>query len=421
MAIDVVIPYCDDRERLRSILFALAAQVDSDGRPLDGIRVVVADDSSRIRPDIAGIDVPATLVRSDVAGYHPAIARNLGAAAGTGDVIVFLDGDTVPTPHYVSRLTAPLLDGDADLATGHRRHADFSELDPVAVARWVAEPDESRCLPEPRWLADGLEGTDRLRSGSAQVYQYVISAVLAVRRETFGDVEGFDERFDSYGGEDWEFASRVWNAGWDLLHVPEAVAFHDGPDIEGRPTDGDAKTIESLRVANWIPASRTRLPGVRYEVPDLDVSLHLAPGDLRANSISVTSLLASLPGDLRLRLAGSNDDMARLRGLVRDDRISDSDTPVAVGTRCLVDVSAPVVFEPRALAVLTSDVADGAIESLVVRLAEGTVRATSRRLARRALRAGRLMHDTEIGAGRLVTPIADVRFADWARAQRGPT
>ena len=419
ITVDVVIPYCDERERLRSILFALAAQVDADGDPLARMRIVVADDSSRIEPDVEGVGPYVEVVRSDLAGYHPAVARNLGAASGSGAVIVFLDGDTVPTPHYVSRLIAPIVDGDADLTTGHRRHADFDGLDPVAVARWVADPNASRCLPEPRWLAEGLARTDGLRSPTAQVYQYVISAVLAIRRNAFADVRGFDERFDSYGGEDWELASRVWNAGWDLLHVPEAVAFHDGPDIEGRPSDDHPKTIESLRIANWIPASLTRLPGVRYEVPDLDVSLHLTPGALRSNAICTTSLLASTPGDLRLRLLGPPGDVETLRRLIHDDRIINGDAPVLAGTRCIVEITAPVSFDSGALATITSDVADGAVASRVVHIGDTTVRAVSRRLERRALRSQSLAPDDVIDTDGLVAPIGRERFADWARSQRG--
>lgn len=419
VTVDVVIPYCDDRDRLRSILLALAAQVEVDGRPLRRTKVVVADDASHIEPDVDDVGIHVDVVRSDLAGYHPAVARNLGAAVGSGDVIVFLDGDTVPTPQYVVSLVEPIIYGVADLTTGHRRHADLSDLDPAAVASWVADPDGSRCLAEPGWLADGLERTDHLRSGSAQVYQYVISAVLAVRRGAFDDVGGFDERFDSYGGEDWEFASRIWNAGWDLLNVPEAVAFHDGPDIEGRPTDHRAKTIESLRVANWIPASRTRLPGVRYEVPDLDVTLHLATGDIRANSICVTSLLASMPGDFRLRLVGNGDEVEQLRHLIRDDRLIDGQAPVAAGTRCVVEVTGPVEFRSHALSTITAEVVDGAVARQIVEVGDFDVRAVSRRLERRAQRTTSVMRDDLLSPGGLVSPIGEERFADWARVQRG--
>ena len=36
---------------------------------------------------------------------------------------------------------------------------------------------------------------------------------MGLRRDLFAEVGGFDERFTSYGGEDWELAHRLWVAG----------------------------------------------------------------------------------------------------------------------------------------------------------------------------------------------------------------
>ena len=385
--IDVVIPYYDDVRLLEAILIALSRQLDHrDGEPLRGVRVVVADDASNVRPPPRVLGGSVTTVRSDLVGYHPSTARNLGARSVDGDVIVFLDGDTVPTPQYVSRLVEPLMSGVADLTTGRRRHGDLDGLSAEEIADFAAQPVADRLLPEPQWLAHGQEWTDRLRSGTPDTYQYVISAVLAVRRACFESVGGFEERFDSYGGEDWEFAYRCWNDGWDLLHVPEAHAFHDGPDVEGRPDDHDVKTVESLRIVELVPASATRLPGVVYEVPDVEVELTVAEGDLTSSAVAVHSILSQRPGDLRLRLTGDPEVVARLEELVHDPRLVSADRPSAPSSRCTVTVSAPVEFAEGALAALCAEVAEGAVAERRVSVGGADVVAHSHRLTRRARR-----------------------------------
>ena len=42
---------------------------------------------------------------------------------------------------------------------------------------------------------------------------YGLSLLLLLAVEFFGEVGGFDESFTEYGGEDWEWAHRAWQAG----------------------------------------------------------------------------------------------------------------------------------------------------------------------------------------------------------------
>ena len=86
-----------------------------------------------------------------------------------------------------------------------------------------------------------------------------ISAVLACGRRLFEELGGFDPRFVGYGGEDWEFAFRAFNAGAVLVHEPRAVAWHDGPDQGARAPDPEAKAVE--RAASR--RARARRAGVR--------------------------------------------------------------------------------------------------------------------------------------------------------------
>lgn len=419
--IDVVVPYFDDPARLASILVALDRQVGPDGSDVE-LTVIVADDASNIAPDVVAIRHPVRVVRQPQPGYRAAAARNLGAGAGSAPVIVFLDGDTVPSRRYVERLTAPILEGRCGLTTGRRRHADLAGLGAEQVADFVTAPTPDRILGEPRWLDDGIAATDRLRDGSHRVYEYVISAVLAVRRAAFDAVAGFDESFDSYGGEDWELAYRCWNAGVDFEHVPDAVAFHDGPDVEGRPTDHVAKTIESLRIAELVPSSPTRRPGVSYGVPDVDVTVRIGSDDVRAWAVCVTSILASEPGDLVVRIVPTGDERASgaecvgtLLRLFGDQRVVGSGGPDS-RSRCIVEVDGPLEFARGALDTLCRDVADGVVHRRRSVVGSVTIVATSQRLERRQgpTSAGSDVDGDAIGIG----AVGGDGFATWARRNR---
>ena len=99
--------------------------------------------------------------------------------------------------------------------------------------------------------------------------------MLGVTRELFDRVGGFEESFTRYGGEDWELANRCWIAGADLVHLPGAVAWHDGPDFAGRDWEHErVKHLESVAVAALITEPGARGRGLVWAQPDIVIRLH---------------------------------------------------------------------------------------------------------------------------------------------------
>jgi hypothetical protein len=330
-------------------------------------QIVVADDGSETTPRVSS-SVPVSVVAQPDHGFRAAAARNLGARHATGEVLVFLDADTVPEPGFLAALTRHVAVCPDVLAVGRRRHADLSALptggDPAAAPR----------LPEPEWLRAGYAASRDLLDADGRSFRFVISAVLGCRRELFDDLDGFDERFVGYGGEDWDLGYRAWNAGAVLVHERDAVAWHDGPDWAGRTEDRARKDVESARLAALIPEPRTRgapLPGT---LPDVlvDVPSGLAAADLVR---TVHSLLRQDHRDLRVRLPTPVDpDVARLyegvagckewspdqrRRARAHVRVTAPLPPTAIGSavRALVDDDLGTVVlrgSDRVLAVVTS-------------------------------------------------------------------
>lgn len=262
--VDVVVTHFEDPQRLRWVLDSLAAQDDSSLR----LHIVVADDGSATPPSVPD---GVTLLRQANEGFRAAAVRNLGARAGSSPFVLFLDGDTVPTPGYCAAMVDALREasreapGAGALVVGARRHADLSAVAARGddVVSWCAATDpeapaDGDVLAAPQWLRDGYARTNDLRDAGDGDWRLVISAVMGMTRDAFERLDGFDESLVGYGGEDWDLAYRAWNTGVALRHASAAVAWHDGPDAGERADLAQLKEGEQLALAARIPQPNVR-------------------------------------------------------------------------------------------------------------------------------------------------------------------
>lgn len=371
--VSVIVTHYAQPEELARTLAALARQ----DHPADRLEIVVADDGS---PEAPIVPDGVTLVRQEDRGFRAAAARNLGVAASTGDVLCFLDADTTPEPGYVRALTRlPALLPEA-VTAGRRRHADFAGLGPDVP---VAQAGPARELPEPAWLREEYARTANLLRADDRAYRFVIGAVLACSRAFFDEVGGFDETFRAYGGEDWEWAHSAWQAGAVLAHVPDAVAWHDGPDWSGRDLDRVREgNRQTLRLAADIPVTGSVGRGLLPATPDLVV--HLAGEHPEAAVfVCVDAVLAALP-----RATVVLDAPPSAAALAADPRVLSGAVPDA---RVVWRLDRPILIEEaEPLAARLADLGQGEEGRLHVRAADGTLLGTAvaRRARRRAERWG---------------------------------
>lgn len=357
--VSVVVVHYEDHEALARTLAAIAAQT------LEPHEVIVADDGSARTPEVPpGVRL---LVQED-RGNRTALARNRGAAAASGDVLCFLDSDTAPEPGCVEALTRlPALLPEA-VCVGRRRYADHTQ-DPPGV------------LPEPQWLTDGWSTSRNLLDADDRSYRFVISAVLACSRAFFAEVGGFPDDFATYGGEDWEWASRAWQAGAVLAHVPDAVAWHDGPDWSGRDEQERAavKADEVLRLTQRIVVAGSRPRAVRTRRADVHVDLRTAPDDAAA-FLCVDGVLADLPE------AAVTVPAARTAPFADDPRV----TADAAPARVEVELPAAVRVAPGTLRVAVDRLTREQLGRLTLTGPEGAALAVlrSRRAVERERRWG---------------------------------
>lgn len=184
MKISVVIPTCRRPETLARCLHGLSGAE---------AEIIVSDDSDDDRTrDLLAREFPGVRwVQGPRRG--PAANRNSGARCATGEWIAFIDDDCEPQPGWLAGIAQASIDGD------------------VVEGRVVA-PGATDSPFE--------EHVENLHGG------VFWSCNLALRREVFERLAGFDEGFREAGGEDMEFAWRIARANLRVKFAPEALVHH---------------------------------------------------------------------------------------------------------------------------------------------------------------------------------------------------
>lgn len=281
--VSVVVPYYRDQAGLDRLLAALARQ----DVPASRVQVVIADDGSPESPRLpAPFPFDVQVVRQPDAGFRASAARALGASVAEGEVLAFLDGDMIPDRDYLRRAVRLPSRSPEAVVVGRRRH-----LDPALLQTGWRPGDavpEDCVLEDPQWLERAYAESRNLLDADSTAYRFIISAVLTVSRRIHDEAGGFDPSFVGYGGEDWEFAHRLWRAGALLAHEPSAVAWHAGPDFAGREDPLAARRVknrEALVLAGRIsaPTARGWSLGSRTR-PRLALVLMMPDGGVRAGA-----------------------------------------------------------------------------------------------------------------------------------------
>lgn len=193
MEYTIIIPTFNSARHLPRVLSALSGVL----RGVDGIEVVVVDGGShdatlsmvREFPGLRVVESPNRTI---------AQSRNLGAHAGSGENLVFLDSDCVPPARLL------------DLA---RERLRFHEC---VGAFYVPAPESG-------WIARTWLGVEAKDPGPVD---WIIGGTLVVTRRAFEAVGGFDESLAT--GEDVDFGLRLRRAGFQPYHEPGLACQHIG-------------------------------------------------------------------------------------------------------------------------------------------------------------------------------------------------
>ena len=208
----IVIPAWNEWELTRACLETL--------RPTLGVRdeVIVVDNGSQDGTAQGLRRYSWAKVVSHETNLGFAAGCNSGAAVATGDVVVFLNNDTLLPSRWLDALLAPFTDETVG-ATGPRSNF-------VSGPQLVDGVDyDPHRMPELNRFARSWREAHR---GETTDVHRLVGFCLAVRRDLLTQLGGFDERFGLGGHEDDDLCVRINGAGFRLLIAHASFVHHHG-------------------------------------------------------------------------------------------------------------------------------------------------------------------------------------------------
>ncbi|MXY11325.1 MAG: glycosyltransferase [Acidimicrobiaceae bacterium] len=299
-SVSVIVPYYEAPEALALTLAGLQLQT----YPQELFDVIVVDDGSSTPLHLeAATPLRVKVIHQPDEGFGAARARNNGARAAAGEILVFLDCDMVPEAGWL-RAHARWHHAASDVLTlGFRKHVSVDGISADAVrARTgsLGELFEGRQTEEPQWLESRMARTDLLTTGDEDIFRAVTSGNLGVSAQFFAAAGGFDETFNQWGAEDQEFGYRAFALGAVLVPDRDALCWHQGPGA--RISDAERLSLAQMqgKLMNLIPHGRPReaTGGRSFTVPRFAVSVTSSGADQQETLETVHQVLASKTGDL---------------------------------------------------------------------------------------------------------------------------
>ena len=231
--------------------------------------VVIVDDAS-------SDETPAILDRWSDQDFQIQVLRNpknsgfvascnRGAAAANGDVLVFLNNDTLPQPGWLHPLLKTLRDESAAGAVSGKLLYPDGRLQ---EAGGVVFSDGTAC----NFGRNESAGTSLFNF--LREVDYGSGALLATWRDLFTDLGGFDTRFEPAYYEDTDYCFAVRSKGYRVYYQPASVVIH----VEGASAGTDVNTgmkryqeVNRIKfVEKWrVALQRQPAPPVRYDFATL--------------------------------------------------------------------------------------------------------------------------------------------------------
>jgi len=190
----------------RTMALCLRAALDQ-SLPREEYEVIVVDDASSDGTASIAADYPVRVIKNAKQG--PAAARNKGAHAAKGDILVFTDSDCLPDFKFLEEITSPIA-----------RNAD------VIGVQGSYRTRQAGFIPA---FAQVEIETRYERMSKGKYIDFIGTYAAAYRRDVFLRYGGFDAGFPMASGEDAELSYRLDRKGCRLVFRKAAFVYHRHP------------------------------------------------------------------------------------------------------------------------------------------------------------------------------------------------
>lgn len=247
----VVIVNYNTAPLLRRCLTSVLAEIP-------GPVLVIDNGSSDGSPELVHGEFPTVRVHTETGNPGYGAAANLAVRELSTRYVLLLNADTELTSGAVTALVA-YLDDHASVAMAGPR---------IVTVAGTYEPS-AHDFPTPMALLLAESGVRRLL-GVARRHEWrprsvdwVLGAALAIRREAFDAVGGFDEAYFLYH-EEVDLCYRLRAAGWEIHYAPVATVLHvGGASTSQRAAEAYGVYVRSTQRFARLRFSRSKTAGVR--------------------------------------------------------------------------------------------------------------------------------------------------------------
>jgi chondroitin synthase len=239
--ISVIIPFFERKDQLKLVLEGLCKQTVSP----TNFEVLICDDGSSIDiSDILAFYSPffdkIKHLRNQKKGFGLSKVRNMGMVNSSHHSIILLDDDMIPTKSLVESHLRVILTNSYTLSIGFRKHAIVDNSNVHHVLSKKIELDELD------WRVKGTSIellTQKIKYNPYFCWSAASGGNIGFSRKLVEDKIFFDEDFNTWGGEDNEWAYRAYKEGYYFYPNYEALAIHQDEDIFV-----DKRNDESMRL-----------------------------------------------------------------------------------------------------------------------------------------------------------------------------
>ena len=201
--ISIIVPTFNGASRIGNCLESLQKQAAGRNAEILVVNDGSTDNTVGVVEHYSGV----RLITQANAG--PAAARNRGALAASGKIILFTDDDCIPMADWLDAMLQPFEDPEVVGVKGAYR-----TLQKRIAARFVQ-----------------IEYEDKYRLMSSHAYiDFVDTYSAAFRRDRFLETTGYDTSFPLACAEDVELSYRMSARGWKMKFAPNAIVYHTHPD-----------------------------------------------------------------------------------------------------------------------------------------------------------------------------------------------
>jgi len=296
----VAVPYYQAPDALALTLAGLERQ----SYPHHLFEVIVVDDGSDPPLETPkGSPLSVRVIHQPDLGFGLARARNNGARAAQGDIVVFLDCDMIPAREWLAAHARWHHAASDAVSIGFRRHIDVAGVSADDVRHGSGTLDEmfaDRPWDRPEWIESHMTRTAELTSDDDDLFRVASGGNLGMSRHFYWEVGGNDESFTQWGAEDIEFGYRAFTLGALLVPERRALCWHQGEGAT--PSSAETRSLEQQRakLSQLIAhhGFRRAKPGRSFTVPQYVVSVDTGGAGTDAQLDTVESLLSGDVHDL---------------------------------------------------------------------------------------------------------------------------